>query len=76
MQDKLDKKSKIIFVVLLVLIIISVSATYYRAFVTKDFEVFFDDYGEGEELLEETILEEEIVTEEVSDEEDVVEEEI
>lgn len=44
---KLDKKSKILFTILLILIVMSVGVTYYRAMITKDFEVFHDDYGEG-----------------------------
>lgn len=75
MQNKLDKKTRILFILILVLIVISVAFTYYRSVVAKDFEVFYDDYGEGEELLEEEAMIEGVVIEEATDEEVIVEEE-
>lgn len=47
MQIKPDKNTKILFVLILVIIIISIGATFNRALITRDFEVFYDDYGEG-----------------------------
>jgi len=43
----MDKKSKYFFVFLVALIIVAITATYYRFFVLADFEPYFDDYGES-----------------------------
>lgn len=42
---KIDKKSKVLFIVLLILIFISIGATYYRAMIAKDFKIFYDETG-------------------------------
>ncbi len=41
----MDKKSKILFVLLLVLIVASIVLTYYRSFISKDFEIIKTEEG-------------------------------
>lgn len=41
----MDKKSQILFVLLLILIIVSISLTYYRSFISKDFEIIKTEEG-------------------------------
>ncbi len=41
----MDKKSKMLFVLLLVLIVVSIALTYYRSFISKDFEVIKTEEG-------------------------------
>ena len=40
----MDTKSKILIVLLGILIVLSVSATYYRFFVLRDYDTYFDNY--------------------------------
>jgi len=42
----MDTKSKILIVLLGILIVLSVSATYYRFFVLRDYDTYFDNYDE------------------------------
>lgn len=42
----MDSKSKKIFLLLLCLTAISIALTYYRSFVSENFETTFDDYSE------------------------------
>lgn len=46
----MDTKSKIIFIGTLGLLFLSVSATYYRFIILKDYESNFDNYDETEEV--------------------------
>lgn len=50
----IDKKSKIIFIVLGTLIAFSIGATFYKLVILKDYDRYYDDYGEdqGSELIE------------------------
>lgn len=54
-MDKIDVKTKKIFIALFVLILIAVALTFYRTMILKDYEIFWDDYEEvaGEEIAEE-----------------------
>jgi flagellar biosynthesis/type III secretory pathway M-ring protein FliF/YscJ len=44
--ELMDRKTKILFVLLLLLIIVSVAATYYKYVVRKDYDTYVDDYSE------------------------------
>ena len=50
----MDTKSKILIVLLGILIVLSVSATYYRFFVLRNYDTYFDNYDE--EVLDNTTL--------------------
>jgi len=50
----MDTKSKILIVLLGILIVLSVSATYYRFFVLRNYDTCFDNYDE--EVLDNTTL--------------------
>lgn len=41
----MDSASKKLFILLAVLTVIAIGATYYRAFVSGNFETVFDDYS-------------------------------
>ena len=66
----MDKKSKAVFVILAILIIIAVVATFYRTIVRKDYEIFVDETGEPEEVLteEEFMPVDEFMSNEISEE--------
>ena len=50
---QLDKKSNILFIVLLILVVFSIYLTYRRAFVTRDFEIYqSEETGEVSETKE------------------------
>lgn len=42
----MDKKSKILLWVLGVLVIVSIALTYYRSFISKDYEIIRDSESE------------------------------
>jgi len=42
----MNTKSKILIVLLGILIVLSISATYYRFFVLKDYDTYFENYDE------------------------------
>jgi len=42
----MDTKSKTLIVLLGILIVLSVSATYYRFFILKDYDTYFENYDE------------------------------
>lgn len=44
---KIDKNSKILFYVFIALLLVSISLTYVRTMVNKDFEVEREEYYEG-----------------------------
>lgn len=50
----MDKKSKIIFILLITLTIFSIGATFYRLVILRDYDRYYDDYGEAQssELIE------------------------
>jgi hypothetical protein len=48
----MDKKTKVLFLILLLLTFISVAASFYRFIVLHDYAYYYDDYGEGEETAE------------------------
>jgi hypothetical protein len=50
----MDLKSKILFSGAAFLVIISVAASYYRFIVIKEYEKYYDDYGESEILDEDS----------------------
>ncbi len=41
----MDTKSKTLFTLLLILIIVSIGLTYYRSFILKDFEIIKTEEG-------------------------------
>lgn len=47
----MDKKSKILLLVFCLLVIVSIALTYYRSFISKDFEIIQDD-SDGEAVME------------------------
>lgn len=47
-----DLKSKILFYLFLVLFVLSVFAIYFKSTVSKDYEVYWLNYDEEEELSE------------------------
>jgi len=49
----MDKKSKIILKIFLLIVIISIVATYYRYIILEDFVFFTDEEAFNEVLLEE-----------------------
>jgi len=44
----MDTKSKILIVLLGILIVLSVSATYYRFIVLKDYDTYYENYDESD----------------------------
>ncbi len=54
-----NTKSKILFWILAILVIVSLYLTYRRSFITRDFEIY-----EEEEVLEEEIIDAEITVDE------------
>lgn len=39
----MDKKSKLLFIFLIILIVVSISATFYKTVILQDFEVFSEE---------------------------------
>ena len=42
----MDKKTKVLFLVLILITLLSIAASYYRFVVLHDYEYYYDDYGE------------------------------
>lgn len=46
-MDKMDNKSKILLTVLVVLILVSLFLTYYRSFISRDYEIIQSEEKQG-----------------------------
>ena len=55
----MDKNSKVLIIVFVIVIVVSVFFTYKRAFIDKNFEVIYSEEEEetGKEEIEEEVLE-------------------
>jgi len=48
-----DKKSKIFFIIFSLLVVVSITVTYYRYVILRDFTIITDEEAFNESLLEE-----------------------
>jgi len=53
----MELKTKLLFAVVVLLVILSVATSYYRFIITNEYDRYYDDYGESELLEEETTSE-------------------
>jgi len=58
----MDKKSKILIVIFVVVILVSIFFTYKRAFIDRNFTIVEEEVAE-DEVGEEEVVEEEIINE-------------